>query len=187
MRPHKDHWILCRRMLTDRQPPKHLLGPRRIVIQHRHQSESVPRPCLVRIFRQNFLKRCLCRARIFLGDPPLAFCERRDDLCIIRHRRWRGASLARHFFSCRLVVRLGRLGEREFHRRQPLGLSSDIDGSHQIRKKKFHRGFGVFEFGQRREERFHQNVAFFVPAQRRFPLAGRYALEFQFHCAYCAL
>src|SRR5712664_3801162 len=187
VRPRQHHGILCRLLIAGGQPPEHLLGPCRVVIQERHQSNSVPRPRLIRIFRQNFLKRCLCRARIFFRDPPLPLRQRRDDLWIIRHRRRRRASPARHFFTRCFVLRLGRLGRRKFHRRQPLRFTSHINGPHQIREKELHRRFGVFEFGQRHEERFHQNVpVFIVPAHRRLPFAGGHALQFQFHGAHRA-
>src|SRR5260370_10049053 len=103
MRPCQHHGILRRRMLANRQPPKYLLGPCRIVIQHRDQSDSVPCPCLVRIFRQHFLKSRLCRARIFLRDPPLALRQRREDFGIVRHRRWYHLLLARDLFSRCLI------------------------------------------------------------------------------------
>src|SRR5712664_1934488 len=188
VRPRQHHGILCRRLIAGGQPPEHLLGPCRVVIQQRHQSNSVPRPRLIRIFRQNFLKRCLRRSRIFLRDPPLPLCQRRNDFCIIRNRRWRGVSSARDFFTRCFILRLGRIGWRKFHRRQPLLLSSHIDGPHQVREKELHRRFGLFEFGQRSEERFHEHVpVFIVPAHRRFPFAGRHALEFQLYRAHRAL
>src|SRR6266481_3949038 len=185
VRPRQHHGILSRRMFTGGQAPEYLLGSCRIVIQKRHQPNSVPRPRLIRIFRQNFLKRCLRRARVFFRDPPLPLRQRRNDLCIIRHRRRRRASPARHFFTRCFVHQLGRLGRRKFHRRQPLRFTSYINGPHQIREKELHRRSGVFEFGQRHEERFHQNVpVFIVPTHRRLPFAGGHALQFQFHGAH---
>src|SRR5207245_1478891 len=113
---------------------------------------------------------------------PVPLRQRRNDLCIIRHRRRRRASPARHFFTRCFVHQLGRLGRRKFHRRQPLRFTSYINGPHQIREKELHRRFGVFEFGQRHEERFHQNVpVFIVPAHSRLPFAGGHAIQFQLH------
>jgi len=41
-------------MFTGGQAPEYLLGSCRIVIQERHQSNSVPRPRLIRYFVRTF-------------------------------------------------------------------------------------------------------------------------------------
>ena len=152
------------------------------MVQQRHQSDPIPRACLIRIPVQNFLKGSLRRARILLRDTAFPFRQRCDDFGVIRHRRGWNLLSPRDRFGGGILAGLRWLGRRKMDACDPLGLHTQIDRSHQVRKKELHGRFGIFVLRERTEKSSRQHITVFViPAQRRFFFAWRRSLQFQLH------